>query len=157
VLFVKLFKAIVFVVCQKLTKTNKRKLEQNQLMHCSHCGICCEKTEMMLSEADIERLEKLGFSRQTFARYDRYGFVRLKNCHGFCIFYDLEKCNCRIYKHRPLGCRIYPVIYSEQEGVVVDNLCPMKSTVSETELKRKGTKVMGLLQRIEEEAASYKK
>jgi Fe-S-cluster containining protein len=122
-------------------------------MRCSHCGLCCEKTEMMLSNADVERLERVGYTRQKFVRYDRHGFARLKNRHGFCVFYDVEECRCRIYKHRPLGCRIYPVIYSEQ-AVVVDNLCPMRNTVSKTELKRKGKKVIELLQRIDKEATS---
>ena len=125
-------------------------------MRCSHCGVCCEKTEMMLSIADVERLERLGYDRQKFLRSDRHGLVRLKNCHGSCVFYDVEKCRCRIYKHRPLGCRIYPVIYSEKEGIVVDDLCPMKKTVSRIELKRKGRKVIELLQRIDNEATSHR-
>jgi len=123
-------------------------------MRCSHCGICCENTEMMLSNADVKRLEKVGYTRQTFMRYDKQGFARLRNSHGFCVFYDMVKCRCLIYEHRPLGCRIYPVIYSEQEGIVVDGLCPMKSTVSEMELKRKGKKVVELLQRMDHEATS---
>jgi Fe-S-cluster containining protein len=126
------------------------------LMHCSHCGLCCEKTEMLLSSADVERLERAGYDRQKFVRFDKHGYVRLKNRRGFCVFYNVEKCRCKIYKHRPLGCRIYPVIYSEQEGIVVDDLCPMKSTISESELKRKGKKVMELIQRIDREAISHR-
>ncbi len=126
-------------------------------MRCSHCGICCKKTEMMLSNVDIERLEKVGYSRQEFARSDGHGFVRLKNRHGYCVFYDVEKRRCRIYKHRPLGCKIYSVIYSEQEGIVVDDLCPMKNTISKRELERKGKKLMELLQRIDNEATSLQK
>jgi len=114
--------------------------------------VCCEETEMMLSNADIERLERLGHGGQKFVRYDRHGFARLKNRHGFCVFYDVVKKRCRIYRHRPLGCRIYPVIYSEQEGIVVDDLCPMRNTVSKMELRRKGRKVIELLQRIDNEA-----
>jgi len=108
---------------------------------------------MMLSNADIKRLEKRGYNKQKFARYDRLGFARLKNHEGFCTFYNAEKLRCTIYKHRPLGCRIYPVICSEQEGIVVDNLCPMKNTVSETERKRKGKKVTGLLKTIDNESS----
>jgi len=121
-------------------------------MRCSHCGVCCEKTEMLLSDADIERLERARYNRQKFMRYDKHGFARLRNRHGFCVFYDSVKRRCRIYRQRPWGCRIYPVIYSEQEGIVVDDLCPMKNTVSEMELKRKGKKVMELLQRMDNEA-----
>ena len=125
-------------------------------MRCSHCGVCCKKTEMMLSNTDIERLERVGYNRQKFVRYDRHGFARLKNRQEFCVFYDVEKRRCKIYEHRPLGCRIYPAIYSEQEGVIVDDLCPMKNTVSEIELKRKGKKVKELLQRIDNEATSHR-
>jgi Fe-S-cluster containining protein len=109
---------------------------------------------MMLSNADVEQLEKAGYIRQTFMRYDKQGFARLRNRHGFCVFYNVVKYRCLIYEHRPLGCRIYPVIYSEQEGIGVDSLCPMKTTVSEMELKRKGKKVVELLQRIYHEATS---
>ena len=125
-------------------------------MRCSHCGLCCEKTEMMLSKADVERLERVGYERQKFMRYDKHGFVRLQNRHGSCIFYDHAKRHCKIYNHRPLGCRIYPVIYSEQEGIVVDDLCPAKNTVSEIELERKGKRVKELLQRIDSEATLRK-
>ena len=121
-------------------------------MHCSRCGVCCEKTEMILSNADVESLEAMGYDRQKFVRQDRHGFIRLRNHHGFCVFYNVERCRCRIYKHRPLGCRIYPLICSEQEGIMVDDLCPMKSTVSKIELKREGKKLMKLLQRIDAEA-----
>jgi len=119
--------------------------------------VCCEKTEMILSKTDIERLERLGHARQKFVRYDRYGFARLKNRHGFCVFYDVEKCRCQIYGHRPLGCRIYPVVYSEQEGIVVDDLCPMQNTISKKERKREGKKLMELLQRIDNEAHARNK
>jgi Fe-S-cluster containining protein len=121
-------------------------------MYCSHCGVCCEKTGMMLSNGDIECLERMGYDRQEFVRYDRHGFVRLKNHRGFCVFYDVEKRRCRIYRRRPLGCRVYPVIFSEQEGIILDDLCPMKSTVSKIELARKGKRLMKLLQRIDAEA-----
>jgi Fe-S-cluster containining protein len=121
-------------------------------MHCSHCGICCEKTEMMLSNADIERLQRVGYDRQKFVRHDRHGFARLKNRRGFCVFYDAEKHRCKIYRHRPLGCRIYPVMLSKQEGIVIDDLCPMQNTVSKTELRRKGKKLIALLQRLDNEA-----
>jgi len=121
-------------------------------MHCSRCGVCCEKTEMILSNADVESLEAMGYDRQKFVRQDRHGFIRLRNHHGFCVFYNVERCRCRIYKHRPLGCRIYPIMYSKQEGIIVDDLCAMMSTVSKIELKRKGKKLMKLLQRIDDEA-----
>jgi hypothetical protein len=107
---------------------------------------------MMLSNADVKRLEGMGYKRREFARQDRHGFVRLRNRRGFCVFYDVERCGCKIYEQRPLGCRVYPVIYSEREGIVVDDLCPMISTVSKIELEEEGKRLMSLLQRIDAEA-----
>jgi Fe-S-cluster containining protein len=109
---------------------------------------------MPLSNTDIERLKRTGYDRKKFARSDKHGYVRLKNRRGFCVFYDAEKHRCNIYWHRPSGCRLYPVIYSEEEGIVADDLCLMKNTISEPELKRKGKKLMKLIQTIDKEAAS---
>jgi len=109
---------------------------------------------MLLSKADIERLEKAGHRRELFVRYDKHGFARLRNHKGYCVFYDLEKNRCKVYKYRPLGCRIYPVIYSEEDGIIVDDLCPMKNTVSNSELKKKGKKLVELLKKIDNEAES---
>jgi Fe-S-cluster containining protein len=107
---------------------------------------------MLLSEEDISRLEKIGYNRKHFVLYDKQGFAKLRNRRGYCFFYDLKKRSCKVYEYRPLGCRIYPVIYNEGEGVVVDKLCPMRDTVSKGELKRNCVEVMKLLHRIDEEA-----
>lgn len=125
-------------------------------MRCSHCGICCTKTEMLLSNADIELLERAGYDRREFVRYDKNGYAKLRNRNGYCVFYDSEKHRCKAYKHRPSGCRIYPVVYSEEDGVIADDLCPEKDTASADELKRKGTKVVKLLDRIDSEAETRK-
>ena len=58
------------------------------------------------------------------------------------------------YKYRPLGCRIYPIIFSEDEGIIVDDLCPMKDTVSKSEVKKKGMLLVRLLEKLDEEAES---
>jgi hypothetical protein len=42
------------------------------------------------------------------------------------------------------------------EGIVVDDLCPMKNTILESELKKKGKEVMELIQRIDSEATSHR-
>jgi len=57
-----------------------------------------------------------------------------------------------VYKYRPLGCRIYPIIFSEDEGIIVDDLCPMKDTVSKSEVKKKGMLLVRLLRKLDEEA-----
>jgi Fe-S-cluster containining protein len=120
-------------------------------MHCSRCGTCCEKTEMLLSRADIRLLEKTGHDKKKFVRFNRQGFAQLRNSRGHCVFYQTDKHRCEVYSHRPLGCRIYPVIYSEEEGAIVDDLCPLAETVSKREIKSKTDKLRSLLQRIDSE------
>ena len=44
------------------------------------------------------------------------------------------------------------MIYCEEEGVVVDNICPMQDTVQRAELRRKGSRVVKLLKEIDSEA-----
>ena len=109
---------------------------------------------MLLCEADVALLGKKGCARNDFVRVNRQGFVNLKNKRGRCFFYDVDKKRCRAYKSRPLGCRIYPVVYSEDDArVLVDDLCPMRNTVSDIEIERKGKKLVKLLRRIDKEAA----
>lgn len=120
-------------------------------MRCSHCGICCEKTEMLLAKADIRLLEKAGYNREKFVCLNRQGFAQLRNSRGHCVFYQTAKHRCRAYRHRPLGCRIYPIIYSEEEGVIVDDLCPLAGTVSKKEIESKAEKLTRLLQKIDSE------
>lgn len=119
-------------------------------MRCSRCGKCCEKTEMELSNRDVERLEETGYSRDEFAVIDD-GVARLRNVGGYCYFYSPVDRRCRAYGNRPLGCYLYPVVYLINECAIVDELCPMGYTVSAKELGRKG-KVLGrLLKRIDSE------
>lgn len=75
---------------------------------------------------DIERIESLGYKRSLFAE-KRGSFIRLKNVDGHCIFLDPRTGSCRIYEKRPLGCRIYPLIYDEELGILLDPECPLAS------------------------------
>lgn len=121
-------------------------------MKCTHCGLCCEETEMLLSNADITALEKLGYPTRSFVHFSKNGTAQLRNNKGTCVFYNAEKHRCKVYRLKPLGCRIYPVIYTEKEGIVLDDLCPEKSTVSEKEKERKGKQLLKLLRNIDCEA-----
>ena len=121
-------------------------------MRCTHCGICCKQTQMPLSEKDIQLLEKTGYTRKQFVHVNKKSYAQLRNKKGYCIFYDVEKNACRVYIQRPTGCRLYPVIYSEEEGIVTDNICPTKDTVTRTEIKNKKNTLMKLLREIDNEA-----
>lgn len=122
-------------------------------MRCSNCGVCCTETEMLLSQKDITRLEKKGFSKKQFVKYDKQGYAQLKNREGYCVFYNAEKRECNVYVDRPEGCRVYPVILDVEKGIVLDDICDSGNTISEREKMVKGKRVIGLLERIDDEAA----
>jgi len=107
---------------------------------------------MLLSAKDIERLEKKGYDRDFFVRFDPEGYATLRNYRGYCVFYDAEKRRCKVRAHRPLGCRIYPVIYDEDKGIIVDPICPSHQLVSEKQKVKRGKKVLRLLKTIDAEA-----
>jgi Fe-S-cluster containining protein len=109
---------------------------------------------MLLSEKDIARLEKKGFSKTHFVKYDNQGYAQLKNRDGYCVFYNPEKCRCNVYVDRPSGCRVYPVILDEGKGIVLDYICNSRNTITEKEKKLKGKRVIRLLEKIDNEAAN---
>ena len=107
---------------------------------------------MMLSNEDIERLERKGYGRDFFVRFDKECYAILRNLKGNCVFFDPEKRVCRERTSRPLGCRIYPVMHDEDKGIVTDDICSARSTISEKQKAKKGKKVLELLKRIDAEA-----
>ena len=123
-------------------------------MRCSNCGRCCEETEMELSSKDIARLEETGHRREEFA-VTCNGETRLRNVNGWCFFHSLSDSKCKIYGKRPWGCYLYPVVYSVNEGVMIDDLCPMGQTISKQELRSKGRILVDLLKKIDDGRARY--
>ncbi len=121
-------------------------------MRCLRCGVCCTQTEMLLSNSDIARLESLGFRKEQFIRFDNDSYAVLKNRKGFCFFYNPAQRRCIVYAARPSGCRVYPVILDEDKGIVADEICRARDTVTEEEKRRKGRLVVRLLDEIDAEA-----
>jgi len=113
---------------------------------CIRCGICCIGTEMELLWEDIERITKLGYRVEDFAA--EKDVVRLKNVGGHCVFYDEEKRECRIYENRPIGCRLYPLIF-DGERVTVDKTCPAWDSVSKSEMERLADYVVEFLREVQ--------
>jgi len=107
---------------------------------------------MELSSKDVERLEEAGYPREEFVVIDD-GVTRLRNGDGCCYFYSHTEKRCRIYRKRPLGCYLYPVVFLVNEGAIVDELCPMGQTISEQELRTKGKILVKLLKKIDNERA----
>lgn len=91
---------------------------------CRMCLRCCLSTEMILVREDVEALRELGLSPERFSEV-RGGFLRLKNLEGACAFLDRARGLCRVYERRPLGCRVYPLVFDEERGVTLDSECPL--------------------------------
>jgi len=111
---------------------------------------------MLISKEDSSRLEKAGFNLDEFQRCDQQGYTKLRNRKGYCVFYNTKKRRCRVYKARPEGCRLYPVIHSVEDGIILDELCPMRNTISSKEKNAKGRKVLKLLAAIDAEPRCLK-
>lgn len=80
---------------------------------------------MLLLKDDVQRIVNLGFKEDFFAVNVR-GFNVLRNSNGRCVFHDGAQCT--IYPNRPLGCRLYPVIFDENlNRPVKDGLCPFRA------------------------------
>lgn len=107
---------------------------------------------MLLTNDDIKRIEQKGFHKKYFLKIDKDGYAQLKNYNGYCAFYNLEKHQCNIYPDKPSGCGVYPVILDEEIGIIIDDLCPQKATITLEEQEKKGQTVMQLIKIIDTEA-----
>jgi Fe-S-cluster containining protein len=106
-------------------------------MNCTKCGKCCLGTEMELLPEDIERIVALGYKLRDFAIFD--GEIwRLRNVDGHCVFLNPSTMECTIYENRPIGCRLYPLVYDDIEGPYIDKECPAWNTIRNIEIKRLG-------------------
>ena len=111
------------------------------------CLQCCIETRMPLSRFDIDRILRLGHKLEDFTVKSEEGW-QLKNRSERCVF--LSEDGCKIYRHRPEGCRLYPLIYDEVLGkAVLDDLCPYSY---EFEAKEDNVLALNdLLERLEKE------
>ncbi len=89
---------------------------------------------MLLSLHDVEKIKNLGFKEESFL-INEDGWLKLKNKHGKCIF--LKNGKCIIYAFRPLGCQLYPLIYDEDKGPIIDELCPFNEKFKVSKLDAK--------------------
>lgn len=96
---------------------------------------------MPLTKDDIARIEALGYSREDFTVRDGK-IVRLRNVNGKCFFLDSQN-RCRIYEHRPEGCRLYPAVF-DGEDIIADPICPKRKEVRISErAKRRLLELIG--------------
>jgi Fe-S-cluster containining protein len=104
---------------------------------------------MELSNRDVKRLESEGYDAREFTIKDDEDVIRLKNVNGRCYFYDVANKRCSVYEVRPRGCYIYPVVYIINEGLGIDDLCPMGDTISSQEFLIKGKSLIEILKTLE--------
>ena len=111
------------------------------------CIKCCQQTRMPLSNQDIKRIKKLGFNTKFFVN-SRNGWLQLKNKDGRCFFHS--GMICMIYKDRPEGCKLYPIIYDKDGSIAIfDKDCPYKDSFKIS--KRTTEKLYTLVSRLEYE------
>lgn len=113
---------------------------------CIVCGICCIGTEMELLAEDIRRITARGHKMEDFV-VEKDGIYRLKNVDGHCVFYDPQTRKCKIYHIRPVGCRMYPLVY-DGRSVTVDRTCPTWDTVPRSEIERLGPYISRFLEDV---------
>jgi len=93
---------------------------------------------MQLTQADLRQIEDVtGQPWSDFAYYDGQAHVILKNTGGHCIFFSPADKMCVVYAARPLGCRIYPLVYDTDSGKCgYDEDCPHPREVSPPKFAR---------------------
>jgi uncharacterized protein len=97
----------------------------------NNCIQCCLDTMMILCQDDVKRIKNLGFNQDFFV-LQKDGWLMLKNHDGRCVFHNGKRCT--IYDNRPIGCRLYPVIFDKDENcAVLDNDCPYGNCFEITE------------------------
>jgi dCTP deaminase len=112
------------------------------------CDECCLETEMPLIRSDVERLADRGHDPAAFTLVED-GFTFLTNVEGKCFFLDHEG-RCSAYDDRPEGCRLYPLILTEDMADFrLDHLCPHRAAVQPEEGHR--TALLQLLDLIARE------
>lgn len=108
---------------------------------------------MLLSNDDIEKIEKIGYNRYYFTK-SKKGWLKLKNEDGKCVFQNGKICT--IYENRPEGCKLYPLIYSkESKSAVFDEVCPYVDNFKFN--KRSVIQLYKLVTKIVSERTSRKK
>ena len=112
--------------CKELDSKNNNKTKKHLLSSGIPCTIhncvkCCIETRMPLSRFDIDKIMRQGYKFKDFVvkrRRERF----LKNSKDRCVF--LGDNGCTIYSFRPEGCRLYPLVYNENNRkVVIHDLC----------------------------------
>ena len=118
-----------------------------------NCIQCCLETSMPLSNQDIERISGLGFDTNFFVT-EHDGWLQLKNHDGSCVFHNGKICS--IYKDRPEGCKLYPIIYDKDKSCAIfDEDCPHRNKFQKSKSITK--QLYALVSKLECEMAKRKR
>lgn len=91
---------------------------------------------MSLTHQDINQITKAGYQPAACIIH-KEGEWRLANQQepGPCVFLNDKKC--QIYDIRPVGCRIYPLVFNEERRqAIIDSLCPFRNEFQVTDVDR---------------------
>ncbi len=101
---------------------------------CSKCNVkCCLEQRVILSERDLDLLTSHGYDLHFFAvKKGRYYY--LKEYGGKCIFFDDAKGLCKVYRYRPIVCRLYPLVYQDKQVILDIENCPEAKNLDEDSL-----------------------
>ena len=118
-----------------------------------NCIKCCLETGMPLSYKDINRIKSLGFDINFFVS-KKNGWLQLKNKDGRCVFHNGNICS--IYKDRPEGCKLYPIIFDMGKKCAIKDIeCPYRDKFNKSESIVK--KLYFLVSKLENEKMERKK
>lgn len=105
----------------------------NTICQEKNCHKCCNNTNMHLTKKDISRISQKLHTASFYLKNEE-GWLQLMNKDGVCIFHDGKECT--IYDIRPLGCRLYPLVYNiDDQKVVYDSICPYQKSFPKTSEK----------------------
>lgn len=111
------------------------------------CIKCCINTSMILSDKDIEKIHNKGYNINSFVKKKK-GWLKLKNKDRRCIFHNGKIC--LIYKYRPEGCKLYPLIFNDEYQIaIIDKDCPYKENFNYT--SENIEKLYSLINRVKSE------
>ena len=91
------------------------------------CHYCCSETEMPLTLEEISRIST--YTNLDYREFttQKDGLIVLRNVErrGKRVCYFLKDGLCSIYKQRPRGCCLYPVIWDfDHDKMILDPECP---------------------------------
>ncbi len=96
------------------------------------CSQCCHDIEMILTEADLERLRAVRPEDDFWFEADD-GYLQLRTSDKPGLYPGAKPClflgpdgRCGVHEVRPEGCRLYPAVWDEglREVVLDEDYCP---------------------------------